>query len=293
MKRYLFILMIMMYGVYGCNERISLPQSGQQIVVEGWIENDRFPIVMLTTTVPVTETVTDISDLGKFVINWGKVTIDDGEKEVVLIGQKNDDYFPPYIYTTTEMRGKAGNTYRIKVEYSGKTVTASTTIPQPKQLEYIKVMRTDKNDNTFMLKGGLIDDPTTKDYYKVFTKTSGKDSTYVSSFLGLTDDSILDKDIHEIAINNGTGRIDEKMIPNFSDKDIISVRFCTLDKESWTYWNDFEEIQSLSSNPLFPISTSIRSNIKGGLGYWAGYGSTYYKVSVPDSLTMGKIYDNI
>ena len=36
----------MMYGVYGCNERISLPQSGQQIVVEGWIENDRFPIVI-------------------------------------------------------------------------------------------------------------------------------------------------------------------------------------------------------------------------------------------------------
>jgi hypothetical protein len=63
-----------------------------------------------------------------------------------------------------------------------------------------------------------------------------------------------------------------------------------LDKESWEYWNDFEEVQSLSSNPLFPVSTDIRSNIKGGLGYWAGYGSAYYKVSIPDSLKINHVY---
>jgi hypothetical protein len=29
-------------------------------------------------------------------------------------------------------------------------------------------------------------------------------------------------------------------------------------------------------NPFFRYSTSIRSNINGGLGYWAGYGAREY-----------------
>jgi hypothetical protein len=208
----------------------------------------------------------------------------------VLTGQKNDNYFPPYIYTTVFMTGKAGRRYDLKVEYSNRTVTSSTTIPAPKQLEYIKVVKASEKDGMYSIVGGLKDNPMTKDYYKVFTKVRDKDKTYVSSFLGLTDDEILDEDIREIPINNGTGVVGERVEAFFTAEDFVSVRFCTLDKESWTYWNDFEEVQSLASNMLFPISTDIRSNVKGGLGYWAGYGSSYYKVSIPDSLKLGRVY---
>ena len=80
------------------------------------------------------------------------------------------------------------------------------------------------------------------------------------------------------------------MTTYFSAEDRVIVKFCTLDQTSWQYWNDFEEIQSLSRNPFFPVSTSIRSNVKGGLGYWAGYGSRYYVVSIPDSLKAGRVF---
>lgn len=289
MKRLIYILVAMSF-IISCNDSVRLPESNPQIVVEGWIEDGGFPVVMVTTSVPVTEILTDISELDQYVVNWAKVTIHDGENEVVLIGQKNDNYFPPYIYTTTSMQGKAGGTYYLKVEYSGRTVTASTTIPCPKPLEYIKVNKVKDKENMFYLTGGLKDNPQTKDYYKVFTKVRKKDSTFVSSFLGLTNDEILDEEICEIAINNGTGRISEKMNAYFTSEDFISIRFCTLDKKSWTYWSDFEEIQSLTSNPIFPVFTDIRSTVKGGLGYWAGYGSVYYKVSIPDSLKLGHIY---
>lgn len=288
MKRFLTLILALFCAI-GCNDGVELPESKPQIVVEGWIEDNGFPIVILTTTVPASETMTDISDLKEHVINWGKVTISDGEEEVVLIGQKNDDYFPPYIYTTSALRGKAGKEYTIKVEYSDRTVTASTTIPEPKELEYIKVAKAESKLDLFYIVGGLKDNPQTKDYYKVFTKVYGKDSTYVSSFMGLTDDSILGPGTEEIAINNGTGRIDEQITAYFTADDIVSIRFCTLDNASWMYWSDFEELQSLSSSPIFPVNTIIRSNIKGGLGYWAGYGSTYYKVSIPDSLKNGRI----
>lgn len=271
----------------GCQET-GLPVSAPQVVIEGWIENGLPPVVMVTTTVPVGETVSDISDLQEHVVNWAKVTVSDGDREIVLTGRKNEDYFPPYIYTTSKIRGEVGRTYSVKVEYSGRTVTATTSIPEPVNLEYIRVAKSKDKEGACQLIGGLRDDPETRNYYKVFTRREGKDSIHVSSFMGLTDDSILSDEISEIPINNGIGRTGDVFSAYFSEEDIVSVRFCTLDRPAWEYWNDFEEIQSLSRNPFFPITTSIRSNVKGGLGYWAGYGSTYRRVSIPDSLALGR-----
>lgn len=289
--RHISAVVMLLLCLTGCAE-VGLPQPVPQIVVEGWIEDGYNPIVMLTTTVPIGESVTDLKELEKFVINWGKVTISDGEKSVVLSGRRNNNYFPPYIYTTSSMTGQAGKTYTITVEYSGRTVTAQTTIPEDVPLEYIKVVASEENPDNFQLVGGLKDNRNSKDYYKFFVKVSGKDSTYISSFLGLTDDDILkDKtETAELPINNGSRRSDQRMTTYFTAEDRVIVKFCTLDQTSWQYWNDFEEIQSLSRNPFFPVSTSIRSNVKGGLGYWAGYGSRYYVVSIPDSLKAGRVF---
>lgn len=289
MKKTIYILLTML-SILSCEYKVQLPESAPQLVVEGWIEDGGFPIVMVTTTVPVTESVAEISQLKEHVVNWAKVSVSDGERETVLIGQINDDYFPPYIYTTTSMVGEAGKNYKVSVEYSGRKVTAVTSIPEPKPLEYIKVKQAKDDSGKFYLIGGLEDNPQTKDYYKVFTKTLKKDSTYVSSFMGLTDDEILGEGTDEIIINNGSGKIGEPMNTYFSADDIISVRFATLDRTSWMYWSDFEEIQSLTSSPIFSVTTNIRSNIKGGLGYWAGYGSSFYKVNIPDSLRLGHIH---
>lgn len=270
----------------GCQD-IVLPSYAPQIVVEGWIENGGFPVVILTTTVPVNESVKDSSDLKNHIIRWGKVSISDGEKEVILSGRKDERFFPPYIYTTSKLKGEVGKTYHLKVEYSGRTVTALTTIPAPKPLEYIKINESRSNgaqdDGRYFLTGGLKDDRTTKDYYKVFTKVHQKDSIFVSSFLGLTDDTILGEGIEEIPINRGSGVQTTNKDNYYRSGDIVHIRFCTLDKIAWEYWSDFEEIQSLSRNPFFPISTDIRSNISGGLGYWAGYGATYYTISITPS----------
>lgn len=284
MRQSFFILLTScLLASAGCRD-VVLPTYDPQIVVEGWIENGRPPIVMLTTSVSVSTEPIDSSDLEDHVIRWGKVTVSDGEKEVILAGKKDDRYFPPYIYTTAKIKGEVGKTYHLAVEYGGRTVTASTTIPSPVPLEYIRAEKVseapdDSDSDKYILIGGLKDNKDTKDYYKVFTKVHGKDSSFVSSFLGLTDDAVLSQEIEEIPINKGRILNGNKDI-HFSPGDTVGVRFCTMDRASWEYWSDFEEIESLTSNPFFPINTDIRSNIKGGLGYWSGYGSTYYMVEL-------------
>ena len=280
-KESLIIYLISLLALIGC-EGVQLPSYDQQIVVEGWIENGGFPVVILTTTVPVTS-VKDSMDLKEYIIRWGKVTVSDGENDVILSGRKDDRYFPPYIYTTSRMKGEAGKDYHLTVEYSGRKVTAVTTIPEPVPLEYLRVHEMqgsgeDIESKQYQLIGGLKDNRDRKDYYKVFTKVHGKDSSYVSSFLGLTDDAILSDEIREIPVNRGYRHWKKKNYYKFND--IVYVRFCTLTAQGYEYWSDFEEMQSLSQNPLFPITTDIRSNIQGGLGYWTGYGSTYYTIEI-------------
>lgn len=270
-----------------CSEVFTLEYK-PELAVEGWIEDGGYPIVMVTSTVPVTDEYFSLDSLGNHIIRWAKVSISDGENEHVLTGRMNKDYFPPYIYTSFRLKGQVGKKYTLKVEYSGRTVTAETTIPEPVPLEWIKVKTS--GDGGAYVTAGLSDDPMRKNRYKFFTKIEGKDSVYTSSFMGLIDDEILSDGTNEIIVRGlfdpEFGSEDSSIY--FSDKDVVHIRFCTLDKAAFDYWEDNEDVQSLSRNPFFPVNKKIRSNVSTGYGYWAGYGSVYYKVSIADSLRVNK-----
>ena len=284
MKRLLFMALAFA-AVFGC----SFPDMHgyrPEIVVEGWIEDGGYPVVIVTTTVPVTDEFKEWGSLNDHVVRWAKVTVSDGEREEVLTGKMDKDYFPPYVYTTARIKGEAGKKYTLTVEYSGRTVTAETTVPAPVPLEWLRVEPSDNGNVS--IRAGLRDDPQTKDYYKFFTKIVHKDSVYTSSFMGLINDEILQEDVSEIVVRGAFspefGSSDSSVY--YSCDDCVMVRFSTLDYASFCYWEDFEDILTLSRNPFFPVSKKVRSNVSSGYGYWAGYGSSYYKVSIPDSLSV-------
>jgi len=284
--RRIIILAVVLLSLSGCIGKFH-PKDEPQIVVEGWIDEGGFPVVMLTTTVSVGEDLTEWDSLKDNIIRWAKVTVSDGEHEEVLTGRKDKDYFPPYIYTTARMRGEVGKAYTLTVEYSGRKVTAHTVIPSAVPLEWIKVLPSEKEGQANIV-AGLKDNPDTKDYYKFFTRVMDEDSSYVPSFMGLIDDDILGEGVNEITINKGTPQVfgsKDKSV-TFDEDSFVLVRFCTLDEISYKYWEDFEDIATLTRNPFFPVTKKIRSNIEGGLGYWAGYGSSVYRVSIPDSLQI-------
>lgn len=286
MRRVLICLLAMVLA--GCATDVVFSQDSPEIVVEGWIEDGGFPVVIVTTSVPVSTDYKDWDTLMDHLVRWAKVSISDGEKEVILTGKMDTDYFPPYIYTTARMRGEAGKKYSLKVEYGGRTETAETTIPSKVPLEYVKVLeRTDG----YGIVAGLKDNTETKDYYKFFTMVEGVDSTYVSSFLGLVDDVVLGEEVTDIAVNStfvSNFNTIERSQVSYEENDVVRVRFVTMDETSFNYWSDYDDVTMLSTNPFFPVNKKIRSNISSGMGYWAGYGSTYYRVSIADSLALGR-----
>ena len=68
--------------LFSCTTDDEITGNTPQLVVEGWIENGKFPEVILTTTIPISKDYQSLSNIERHLIKWAKVTIDDGERSV-------------------------------------------------------------------------------------------------------------------------------------------------------------------------------------------------------------------
>ena len=119
-----------------------------------------------------------MQNIENYIVRWGKVTISDGTDSVILTGGYDNDFFPPYKYTTFKMTGQAGKTYTLTAEYRGKKATAVTTIPQPVELDSLHVVRSE-SDTLFYIKAFFEDNPDERNYYGLFSKRHGKDKAFL------------------------------------------------------------------------------------------------------------------
>lgn len=265
----------------------------QQLVVEGWIEAGEFPVVKLTRSLSITKEGTAIDNMGDYIERWARVTVSDGDCEEVMMGMANRDCLPPYIYTCNEMRGEAGHTYRLTVETTdGLRAEATTTIPSPVRIDSFAVTPVVQGDTVqYQLYGYTAD----RRKSKLFTRVIGRDTEFLSAYLGILDSTNIAAD-GRIAINAGRSMFvstlfnneqaespdnSVKFSPYFRPTDVVAVKYASIDTTAYAYWRKFEDMADLSRNPLFPVATNLPSNVSGALGYWFGYGSTVYVVSIP------------
>lgn len=273
MYRFILALLLTCFCL-GCEET-EVKQVPPQLVVEGWIDSGGFPIVKLTTTVPVSKQAQSTDSLDRFLVRWAKVTVSDGTREVVLTGMPNRDYFPPYIYTTSEMRGEVGKTYTLKVDYQDFHAHAVTTIPKPVALSRISAEEIPLYPGWFKLRIDFKDNPTTTDYYKVFIRLYGENQDFHSTNFGTYNDRLLPIQA-SLLVENARQNVVNPTATFFKRYEAVNIKFCHIDSVSYAFWKSFDDYQREGRNPLFNSMQNIRSNIQGGLGYWCGYGVSYY-----------------
>ena len=263
-----------------CDEDHIIVQDSH-LVVEGWIEEGGFPTVIVTRSIPMFEDYVSSKVLSEYLIRWAKVTVYCDDDSVVLTGKYDNGYFLPYGYTTTEMRGEAGKTYSLKVEYNDMTATATTTIPSRPQVQQFKVEKCEDSDSLYQAKVMFVDYKHEKNYYQLFAKVGENNKQYLASYLGSIDDAIIG-DTTEIAIYRGHDVLStQHYTPYFKPNDTVSVKLSQIDEVSYHFWDDYIKILSLSKNPFLSPNKSIRSNIVNGSGYWCGMNSVKYYFSIP------------
>lgn len=269
--------------LWGCNtvdyrEEVSVVSK---IVIQGYIEEGDVSHVILSTSVPIGSTVDTLSIL-KHMFLFAKVTVSDGINSEVLVPRFDKNWIPPLVYTGKDLVGETGKTYRLKIEYKESSIESSSTIPKSvpiRDVSYIKDNPADTTGYVFV----KFDDPVgEKNQYQILTKVDKTEAVFVPAFYGNLNDDNFTSAMVNFQVNRGVLLFsNSKFTPYFTDGDFIFVKLRTMDKAAFDFWNDYQNEIVNGVNPIFPANTSLKSNVVGGIGIWAGYGVSVVSLQIP------------
>ena len=291
------VLTLLLAG--GCGGYLNVSDE-PVLIVEAWIEDGGFPVVIVTTSVSQDELPADARSMEEHMVRWAKVWMSDGTRTVNLTGVPTDKYFPPYVYTTAGMRGEAGKSYDLVVEYGNVRVTATAEIPQSVPIDDVKLVH--ERDSLYsayayykLHSTGL--------YGKFFVRIDGGYWTpaLFGSLFGM---EFLD-DGEGSVVRRGYGVSMRDYDSYFVSGESVEVKLCTMTDEMFYYWKKYDDNVIYGRTPFFPAKTNPESNLHaawlsdagaassvpasgaapGGAppvyGYFAGYGCSTARFVVP------------
>jgi hypothetical protein len=276
------VLLPLLFGI-GCNDDmyVNTPLPDDKIVIDGWIEDGQYAKVMLTRNSPYFSSI-DSASLRELVLTRAKVSLSDGEKEEILILRKNENYFPPYIFEGNEIKGDTGKIYTLTAEYGGKTAWASTTIPAKVPLDTFYFNLEQNSDSLGTIYLEFSDPIENKNFYRILTKRLGKDARYYSTIVQAIDDSYFSGNKFGFSISRSPQSILSSQGNQYFEKgDTVNIKFCTIDKDQYEFWDSYQDEILNASNPFAASLSTIKSNVCGtGLGVWGGYGVNLYTLII-------------
>jgi len=258
-----------------CEDRF-LPEDKDIIVVEGWIDEGGFPVVIVTRSLPVRLRNDGIKmdELSDYVEKWAKVTVSDGTNSVVLTGGKDKRYVPGYVYTTSGIRGEAGKTYTLTVETRGKSVQAVTTIPQyPPTVDSVVCRHLPSDTSMCEVTAYVRSNPVRQEYFKSFYQEGADAQQFLSSFLGVVDGGVTDS-VFTMPIIKGVSDYDKSDDSRYFVGDtVVKLKISTMDAVSYEIWRSYEDNNRFRSMFMSSSVREVASNIDDGQGYWCGFNS--------------------
>ena len=287
MMQYLYLVIISIIFI-SCSKEVTvdLPDPEEKFVVEGSIENGSAPIIILTRSQPYFSSIS-LDQLDNLFVKGANITLttEGQEYSFVEFAIPLDSNSQIYIYTIPTLIGEVGKKYDIKIEAEGKTLTASTIIPEPVNIDslyWIPHPELDKGNDSLVTLMALFTDPDTiGNYYRYFTKRN--DDIFKPGYFGSVFDDLFWNGIEIDAPfprgQNNTEDFDRDTYSYFFKNDHVSLKLASIDKTTYDFWRTLEQDDAGSGNP-YGTATKVLSNIEGGLGIWGGYG-----VSI-DTLTI-------
>lgn len=270
---------------------ISLKGSPPALVVDGSIETGLPPVVVLSTSLSFFSQI-DLSSLESSFVHGANVQVSNGSQTVTLKEYSIDSGSNKYSFYTidtanlsTAMTGQNGTTYTLTIQYNGQTYTSTTKIPWPTRVDsmYLGIPSFTNNipADARQLFVDYTDPDTLGDYVRYFT--SRNSDPYFPGDNVFSDELINGTTIKQIELMVGHVDTAEASGPDtlryVYPGDTIHLKWCTIDKGVYTFWNSASYASSSVGNP-FATPVNVQSNISNGaLGVWAGY-ATYFRTLV-------------
>jgi hypothetical protein len=197
-QRFLLFIPVLVMFFASCQKEVTidLPEPEARLVVEGWIEQDQYPVVAITRNSPYFSQV-DSATLANLFILDAQVFVTEVESNITE--QLQLDFsnaflgvWPFICYKGSSLKGEFGNSYQLFIVAEGDTITGLTTITQPVFLDSIwwepdNAGKPD-NDSLGYIWAKYMDDPGLKQYFRLFTQRIGRDNSWVPAFGSVYDD---------------------------------------------------------------------------------------------------------
>ncbi|PJJ09522.1 uncharacterized protein DUF4249 [Flavobacterium sp. 1] len=249
-------------------------EGESKIVVEGWIEQGDVPQVILSRSIPINATI-DSTTIFNYFIRSAKVTVSDGENEEVLSVKNENGRIPPYVYSGSKMLGEIGKAYVLKVQYLDRVIEATTSIPSVVPIKSAAYVKVNPADTTGFVHIEFNDFVKEKNYYQIETRLDNVEPIFVPALYGnLNDENFISSSV-SLQITRGIYVFSKtKYKPYFTDGDLVYIKLRTMSKAGFEFWNSWQNEIVNGRSPIFPANSSLKSNIKGGIGIWQGYGQS-------------------
>jgi hypothetical protein len=285
-------LIVYLFSACEKDINIDIQSSDAQLVVEGVIENDSYPQVILSRSLSYFSSI-DSTIIENTYVHNAVVTVGNGSQTMELSEQRLTSpqgatyyaYRPDLRRPGVFFKGKIAGKYTLKIRTDNKAYESVTTIPLTgMELDSIwctRVLLNNGDTTKIRLWARITDDPDNSSYVRYFTKRNSE-PTY-PGITSVIDDRIVNGTTFEIPLDAGIDR-SQKPDPDtyyalFSLGDTITLKFCNIDKPTWDFWRTVDYAFNTSGNP-FSSPTRILGNIPGALGYWGGYSVKYKKIFI-------------
>ncbi len=268
----LFILLLLALCSVSCSTLPEAIESSPTIVVEGYIEQGQCASVRLSQLLQTSDERVEYS-MYEVPIIWAKVTLSCGEESEIMTGRVDNTHMLGFEYCTLHMKGEVGKEYLLTVEYSGRTLTATTTILPPIEFSPLEVEAI--NDSLCSLRTTIYDPEDEENYYLVMAAEQGQEENRTITILGIWNDVKLAQQDYQVSIYRPfTMLYGEELQPYFHIDSLVEVTVAHVDELTYRFWNTFQDQSINAGNIIYPSEQNPISNIDGGLGIWYGIGGT-------------------
>jgi hypothetical protein len=295
---------------------IEVPEGSEQIVVDGSIDINRPPIITLTKSVKFFDNI-DLNDLGSYFVHGANITINRGtdtvhlqefclnslplspeEQQIVLqaLGFNSYDsssipdicvYTVPdivnyFISGNCSFMGQELNTYDMRIDVNGKTLTSSTRIPKAIGIDSLSVgvHPNPAYQDSFAPVYAYFTVPDTFGNFVRYWTQRNDEPFYLPLSASVYDDKLFVGLQIGLPLERGqpsSNEFDVNTYMYFHRNDSVQVRWANIDSKSYDF---FYTLENDGGGSPFSSPVKVKTNINGGLGAWVGYASKYYNIVV-------------
>lgn len=259
--------------LWGCrnmeqNININLPETPPQLVVECYLEPDSMYRLFLSETVPYFSAPNAIPLINNATVT---ITVNNGTPIPLTYsapGNPQNQYAFGEYRSTQRIPRDFNAVFTLNVQDTkGRVVTATTRlIPPVAAIDTIRAIYDNRNRNAQIYITWANPNPAVTNYYRVIYDRGNPDSNFVF----LRTDFLRQGGPRDFTFSDF----------RFRRRDSVMVRLYRVTREYYDYVRSVNSAISGNANP-FAQPQSLISNVKGGIGVFAGISQTRRNIIVP------------